>query len=93
MEAAIHATAVIVTYNVRDFRSPGLAPHDWTVMTPQEFLARYGITLDVGQMLEDLNVSFSEGQGGPSEISPVPYASRSRSPFWARREWRSRRDS
>ena len=41
VEAAIHATAVIVTYNVRDFRSPELAPHGWTVMTPQELLARY----------------------------------------------------
>ena len=41
VEAAIHATAVIVTYNVSDFHSPGLTPHGWTVMTPQEFLARY----------------------------------------------------
>jgi putative PIN family toxin of toxin-antitoxin system len=41
VEAAIHAAAVIVTYNVSDFRSPDLAPHGWTVMTPQEFLARY----------------------------------------------------
>ncbi len=41
VEAAIHAAAVIITYNVRDFRSPDLAPHGWTVMTPQEFFARY----------------------------------------------------
>jgi predicted nucleic acid-binding protein len=41
VEAAIHTAAVVVTYNVRDFRSPELAPHGWTVMTPQEFLARY----------------------------------------------------
>lgn len=41
VEAAIHTAAVIVTYNVRDFRSPELVPHGWTVMTPQEFLARY----------------------------------------------------
>ena len=41
VEAAIHAAAVIVTYNVSDFRSPELAQHGWTVMTPQEFLARY----------------------------------------------------
>ena len=41
VEAAIHATAVIVTYNVSDFRSPDLPPHGWTVMTPKEFLARY----------------------------------------------------
>jgi len=41
VEAAIHTTAVIATYNVSDFRSPDLTPHGWTVMTPQEFLARY----------------------------------------------------
>ena len=41
VEAAIHAAAVIVTYNVSDFHSPELAPHGWTVMTPREFLARY----------------------------------------------------
>lgn len=41
VEAAIHTAAVIVTYNVSDFRSAELAPHGWTVMTPQEFLARY----------------------------------------------------
>ncbi len=41
VEAAIHTTAVIVTYNVRDFRRSDLTPHGWTVMTPREFLARY----------------------------------------------------
>jgi len=41
VEAAIHAAAVIATYNVSDFRSPDLPQHGWTVMTPQEFLARY----------------------------------------------------
>jgi putative PIN family toxin of toxin-antitoxin system len=41
VEAAIFAAAVIVTYNVSDYRSPDLTPHGWTVMTPQEFLARY----------------------------------------------------
>jgi predicted nucleic acid-binding protein len=41
VEAAIHAAAVIVTYNVSDFRSPDLVPHGWSVMTPREFLARY----------------------------------------------------
>jgi predicted nucleic acid-binding protein len=40
-EAAIHTAAVIATYNVSHFRSPDLTPHGWTVMTPQEFLARY----------------------------------------------------
>lgn len=41
VEAAIHAAAVIATYNVSDFRSPDLAPHGWAVMTPRDFLARY----------------------------------------------------
>ena len=41
VDAAIHTSAVVVTYNVSDFRSPDLPPHGWTVMTPQEFLARY----------------------------------------------------
>ena len=41
VEAAIHSAAVIVTYNLSDFRSPDLAPHGWTVLTPQGFLARY----------------------------------------------------
>lgn len=41
IEAAIHAAAVIATYNVGHFRSTDLKPHGWTVMTPQEFLARY----------------------------------------------------
>jgi len=41
VEAAIHGAAVIVTYNVRDYRSPELGEHGWTVMTPFEFLARY----------------------------------------------------
>lgn len=41
VEAAIHAAAVIVTYNARDYRSPDLKPHRWTVMLPKEFLARY----------------------------------------------------
>lgn len=41
VEAAIHAAGVIVTYNVGDYRLPDLRQHGWTVMTPQEFLARY----------------------------------------------------
>ena len=41
VEAAIHTAAAIVTYNVKDFRWPELSQHGWTVMTPQEFLARY----------------------------------------------------
>ena len=41
VEAAIHAAAVIVTYNVNGFRSSALSQYGWTVMTSQEFLARY----------------------------------------------------
>lgn len=41
VEAAIHAAAVIVTYNVSDFRLAELGQHGWTAMTPQQFLARY----------------------------------------------------
>ena len=41
VEAAIHAAAAIVTYNVSDFRSAELGQHGWTFMTPQQFLARY----------------------------------------------------
>jgi putative PIN family toxin of toxin-antitoxin system len=41
VEAAIHAAAIIVTYNVSDFRSAELGQHGWTAMTPQQFLARY----------------------------------------------------
>lgn len=39
--AAIHTAAVVVTYHVSDFRSAELAPHGWTLMTPQDFFARY----------------------------------------------------
>jgi predicted nucleic acid-binding protein len=42
VEAAIHAAAVIVTYNSRDFCSAELMPYGWSLMTPREFLARYG---------------------------------------------------
>ena len=41
VEAAIRAAAVIVTYNVRDFRRSELPLHGWRVMTLREFLARY----------------------------------------------------
>jgi len=41
VEAAIHTAAVVVTYNIRDFISPDLARHGWSVMTPQDFLAYY----------------------------------------------------
>ncbi|MFO7907517.1 MAG: PIN domain-containing protein [Pirellulaceae bacterium] len=41
VEAAIHAAAIIVSYNVPDFCSADLVQHGWTLMSPQEFLARY----------------------------------------------------
>jgi predicted nucleic acid-binding protein len=41
VEAASHAAAVIVTYNVTDYRTPDLHEHGWAAMTPREFLARY----------------------------------------------------
>ena len=43
VEAAIHAAAIIVTYDVADYREPDMAQYGWTVMTPQEFLVRYPI--------------------------------------------------
>ena len=43
VEAAIHGAAIIVTYNVADYRDPDMARHGWTAMTPQEFLVRYPI--------------------------------------------------
>ena len=41
VDAAIHATAVIVTYKASDFRGADLPQYGWTAMTPREFLARY----------------------------------------------------
>ena len=41
--AAIHAGAVIVTYNVADYRHGDLARHGWIAMTPDEFTTRYPI--------------------------------------------------
>ena len=41
VEAAIHAAAIVVTYNINHFRSADLSPLGWRVMTPQEFVARY----------------------------------------------------
>jgi putative PIN family toxin of toxin-antitoxin system len=37
IEAAIAASAIIVTYNVRDFAKPDLKKHGWEVMTPIDF--------------------------------------------------------
>lgn len=37
IEAAVAATAIIITYNVRDFVHADLAKHGWDVMIPNEF--------------------------------------------------------
>jgi predicted nucleic acid-binding protein len=37
IEAAIAASAIIVTYNVRHFVKPDLKKHGWEVMTPIDF--------------------------------------------------------
>jgi len=41
VEAAINAGAIVVTYNVRHFRSGDLQPFGWAIMTPLEFVTRY----------------------------------------------------
>ena len=41
MEAALHAAAIIVTYNVRDYLAADLPRYGWSVMSPQEFVTRY----------------------------------------------------
>lgn len=41
VEAAIHGAAVIITYNVSDYRDSDLHRQGWTAITPQQFLARY----------------------------------------------------
>jgi len=43
IEAAIAATAIIVTYNVRDFAHVDLVKHGWDVMTPFEFTTLYDL--------------------------------------------------
>lgn len=43
IEAAIAATAIIVTYNVRDFAQADLVKHGWDVMTPFEFTTLYDL--------------------------------------------------
>lgn len=40
-EAAINAGAIVVTYNIRHFRSGDLRPYGWATMTPMEFVTRY----------------------------------------------------
>ena len=41
IEAAIAASAIIVTYNVRDFAKPYLQKYGWEVMSPIEFLSLF----------------------------------------------------
>jgi hypothetical protein len=41
VEAAVHAAAIIVTYNVRDYLAGELPQFGWSVMGPHEFVTRY----------------------------------------------------
>jgi predicted nucleic acid-binding protein len=41
VEAAVHAGATIVTYDIRDYGSGDLTPYGWNWMTPHEFVTRY----------------------------------------------------
>lgn len=43
IKAAIAAAAIILTYNVRDFKNRDLAQHGWAVMTPLEFTTLYDL--------------------------------------------------
>ncbi len=43
IEAAVAATAIIITYNVRDFARSDLVKHGWDVMTPIEFTTLYNL--------------------------------------------------
>jgi predicted nucleic acid-binding protein len=43
VDAAIHGGAIIVTYNVVDYRQPDIPRHGWTAMTPMEFVSRHPI--------------------------------------------------
>lgn len=44
IEAAVAATAIIITYYLRDFARPDLVKHGWDVMTPIEFTTLYNLT-------------------------------------------------
>lgn len=46
IEAAIAGTAIIITYNIRDFEQRDLAKLGWDVMTPLEFTTRYDLETD-----------------------------------------------
>ena len=41
VDAAVHASAIVVTYNTRHFDSPDLPRHGWGLMRPRELVARY----------------------------------------------------
>jgi predicted nucleic acid-binding protein len=41
VDAAVCASAIVVTYNVRHFDSADLPRHGWALMRPREFVARY----------------------------------------------------
>ncbi len=41
VDAAVHTSAIVVTYNTRHFDSPDLPRHGWSLMRPREFVARY----------------------------------------------------
>lgn len=41
IEAAIAASAIIVTHNVRDFARPDLKKYGWEVMTPMELVTLF----------------------------------------------------
>lgn len=43
VEAAMHAGAIIVTYNDSDYRGGDLRRAGWAAMSPDEFLTRYAI--------------------------------------------------
>ncbi len=43
IEAAIASTAIIITYNIRDFEQLDLVKFGWDVMTPLDFITRYDL--------------------------------------------------
>ena len=44
IEAALAATAIIITYNIRDFARPDLVKHGWEAITRIEFTKLYNLT-------------------------------------------------
>ncbi len=46
VEAAIAGTAIIITYNIRDFEQRDLAKLGWDVMTPLDFITLYDLDKD-----------------------------------------------